>query len=158
SEVLAWTQSPTGRKAVRYSAVSAISIAVSSVVLFVTYGILRVGSATECNVIATAVAAVPSYYLNRKWAWGRTGASHLWREVVPFWVVAFIGLMFSIWAVRLAVQVCGALHLEHLATSVVVDISAFGSYGVLWVAKFGLFNRWLFVDRSVVRSARSGLD
>lgn len=156
--MLAWTQSPTGKKAVRYSAVSAISIVVSSVVLFVTYGILRIESATECNVIATAVAAVPSYYLNRKWAWGRSGASHLWREVVPFWIVAFIGLLFSIWAVRLAVQFSRSLHLAHLVTSVVVDVSAFGSYGVLWVAKFGLFNRWLFAERAVRQSAGSSLD
>jgi putative flippase GtrA len=32
------------------------------------------------NVIATTVATIPSYYLNRRWTWGRTGASDPWRS------------------------------------------------------------------------------
>ena len=37
------------------------------------------------NVLATAVATVPSYHLNRRWTWGKRDASDMWREVMPFW-------------------------------------------------------------------------
>jgi putative flippase GtrA len=56
-----------GRKMLRYSLVSLISIAVSQSVLMVAFGMLR-WTAGLANVVACAVATVPSYYLNRTWA------------------------------------------------------------------------------------------
>jgi putative flippase GtrA len=61
---------PDRRKAVRYSVVSVLSVLVSQGMLLLTFGALRLGSAIVCNVVATSMAAVPSYYLNRRWAWG----------------------------------------------------------------------------------------
>ena len=66
----------------------------------VAFGMLH-WTARAANVVACAVATVPSYYLNRCWAWGRRGRSHLWKEVVPFWVIAFAGLALSTWAADL---------------------------------------------------------
>ena len=80
-----------GRKVLRYSLVSMISIAVSQSVLMIAFGMLH-WTARLANVAACAVATVPSYYLNRSWPWGRRGRSHLWKEVVPFWAIAFLGL------------------------------------------------------------------
>ncbi len=144
AEILEWIKTPTGRTAFRYSVVSAISIFVSQVVLFVTFGVIRLGTAMECNVIATAAAAGPSYYLNRNWAWGRSGTSHFWKEVVPFWVVAFFGLAFSIVAVDVAERLATMAALSHLAVSIAVNLSALAAYGVLWVGKFVLFHKLLF--------------
>lgn len=144
AEIIDWAKTPTGKTAFRYSVVSAISILVSQVVLFVTFGVMRLGSAMECNVIATAAAAGPSYYLNRNWAWGRSGASHFWKEVVPFWVVAFVGLAFSIVAVDVAQRLSTLAGLTHLETSLAVNLSALAAYGVLWVGKFILFHKLMF--------------
>ena len=47
-------------------------------------------------VFANAVATFPSYWLNRNWAWGKSGRSHLMKEVVPFWVMSAFGIAFSI--------------------------------------------------------------
>jgi putative flippase GtrA len=145
-EIVAWMGTPMGKRALKYSAVSLISIAVSQVVLFLTFGIARIGSAVECNVIATAVATIPSYNLNRRWAWGKSGTSHVWREVVPFWVIAFVGLAFSLVAVALADRVGKSLNLSHLSISLLVNAASLASYGLLWVGKFLVFNRFLFVD------------
>ena len=81
----AHSASPAGtwaRKIVRYSLVSLISIAISQSVLMVAFGILH-WTASLSNIVACAVATVPSYYLNRTWTWGRRGTSRLWGEVVP---------------------------------------------------------------------------
>src|SRR5438128_12639219 len=94
TELLAFTRTPEGRKMFRYTMVSVISVATSFVVLGITVGLFQ-WSAFWGNITATAVATVPSYELNRKWAWGRTGRGHLWKEVVPFWALSFIGLAFS---------------------------------------------------------------
>lgn len=142
-----WLWSPTGRVAVRYSIASAISVGITLVVLFITYGALRLASAVVCNLIASAVAALPSYYLNRNWAWRRTGRSHLWREVVPFWVLAFVGLGMSLGAVDLAEALGHSLGLSHLVVSLMVEVASFTAYGLVWVGKFVIFNTLMFVDR-----------
>src|SRR5436190_12775411 len=80
---------------VRYSLVSVISVIVSQIVLFAAQSFW---SARTSNIVAVCVSAIPSYYLNRAWAWGKTGKSHLMKEIVPFWSLAFLGLVFSTWA------------------------------------------------------------
>ena len=47
-------------------------------------------------------AAIPSYYLNRYWAWGKQGSRHLLKEVAPFWALTFVGMAFSTWTVDFA--------------------------------------------------------
>lgn len=155
--LLAWLRSPIGRRALRYSAVSAICIVISQVVLFVTFGVARLASAVDCNIIATAAAVVPSYYLNRAWAWGKRGSSHLWREVVPFWALAFLGLALSLIAVDVAARVARDLGLAHLMVAVVVNVASFAAYGVNWVGKFIIFDRLLFVERRAPRVQEPGV-
>ncbi len=150
------SRTPTGRKALRYSAVSVVSVVVSQVALFVTFDVLRLASAVWCQVIATAVATVPAYTLNRCWAWGRRGRSDLLREVLPFWVLAFFGLGFSTYAVDLASGLGHHLGLSHLGVGLLAQVASLGSYGVLWVGKFIIFNKVLFADRGEPHSDRPG--
>ena len=148
----AWYETPSGKTAVRYSLVSVISVAVGQVVLFLTFGILKLSTAVGCNIIATAVSAVPSYYLNRKWAWGKDGRSHLWKEVVPFWSLAFLGLALSLIAVAWAEHWAHHITDSHLGVAVIVNFASLLAFGVLWIGKFLIFNRYLFVDHSADRS------
>ena len=145
-----WLWSPTGRVAVRYSIASAISVVFSLIVLFITYGVFHLASAVVCNLIAAAITAVPSYYLNRNWAWRRSGRSHLLKEVLPFWMLAFAGLGLSLGAVDLAEAVGRGLGESHLVVSLMVETASLLAYGVVWVGKFVIFNRLVFVDRPVV--------
>jgi putative flippase GtrA len=146
SDVKAWASTSTGRKAVRYTLASVVSVAVSQTVLFLTFGVLQLASAVTCNIIATAVATLPSYYLSRRWAWGKTGPSHLWKEIVPFWALAFLGLVLSILAVNLAESEAPDLTSSHFAIAIIVNVAALAAWGVIWVVKFVILNRVLFVD------------
>ena len=83
-----------GRKPILYSLVSVISVAVSQIALVIAHAVFGLGAEVS-NVIAVAAGTVPSYSLNRRWVWGKATKSHLWKEVVPFWVLSFIGLVFS---------------------------------------------------------------
>ncbi len=159
--LLDWSRTPPGKKALRYSIASVVSVAVSSVVLFLTFYVLGLWSAVTCNVVATTVAALPSYYLNRRWAWGKVGRSHLLKEVVPFWALALLGLGLSTWAVHLADRFGSDIASSHLGRAIVVIAAQVAGFGVVWVGKFIIFNRLLFVDRPprsllVVSEARAG--
>jgi glycosyltransferase XagB len=135
-----------GRRMLRYSLVSLVSIAVSQAVLMAAFGALH-WTARLANVVACAAGTVPSYYLNRSWAWGRRGRSHLWKEVVPFWALAFLGLAFSTWAADLGSTLARQADASHAVTTAVVMGSSLLAFGVLWVGKFAIFNALLFAER-----------
>ncbi len=143
--LLAWSRTTEGRKLIKYSAVSVISVIISLIVLAICHGIIR-WSAFTSNIIATAVATIPSYELNRKWAWGKTGKGHLWKEVVPFWVLAFVGLAFSTYWAVMAESLAKHHGLSHAAETGVVELAVITAYGILWVGKFIIFNKVLFAD------------
>ena len=100
------------------------------------------------------MATVPSYYLNRRWAWGKTGPSHLWKEIVPFWALAFAGLALSILAVDIAESEAPQITSSHLGTAVIVNFSALAAWGLIWVGKFVIFNRLMFIDHGHHRHGR----
>jgi putative flippase GtrA len=99
------------------------------------------------NVLATAVATVPSYHLNRRWTWGKRGESDLWRELAPFWVLSFAGLVLSTVAVALSDSWLHGAHLGAPLRTAVILLSHLSGFGILWVAQFALLERVLFRGR-----------
>jgi putative flippase GtrA len=123
--------------------VSIISVIVSQFVLVFCVGLVK-WSASISNIVATGVGTVPSYELNRKWAWGKKGRGHLWKEVVPFWSLSFIGLVFSTFTADFAEAQAKHHNLSHGALTVVVALGALAAWAILWVGKFIFFNKVLF--------------
>ena len=133
-------------------AVSAITVVVSQVALFVLYAGLH-WTARSSNVLACVVGGVPSYYLNRRWTWGKTGPSHLLKEVLPFWAIAFVGLVFSTWTADFAETRARDLTSSRLGQAMIINAAVIAAFGVLWVAKFILFNKVLFVQDEDLQAA-----
>lgn len=144
ADVAAYLRSPEGVKLFRYSATSLVSLAVSETCLVIFDGVLGLRPVLSSS-LATAIAAVPSYWLNRRWAWGRAGKSHMWREVVPFWVLAFLGWGLSTLAVWGAARWATDHHSSHVVHTGLVAFAYVAAFGVLWVGKFVIFNRLLFI-------------
>lgn len=137
----AWLHTREGIKIFRYSMVSVISTGVSFLVLAVVYGVLRVWSEVPSTVFSNVVGAFPSYWLNRNWAWGKGGRSHLTKEVLPFWVAAAAGIAFSVIGASEARHIGIAHHLSHLDRTVLVLFANVLSFAIFWVLKLMLFNR-----------------
>jgi putative flippase GtrA len=152
-------EGPEGQKFFRYSMVSVVAIVISEIVLLFCAGIIG-WSAVVSNTVATAVATLPSYELNRKWAWGKSGRGHLMKEVIPFWVLSFIGWGFSTICVDLVEKAAKNAGYSHLVRTGLVGLTAIAAFGVLWVVKFIIFNKVLFKHGNDVPDAldgRSGL-
>ncbi|MDP9452852.1 MAG: GtrA family protein [Actinomycetota bacterium] len=135
SSLVAHARALYERKPVRYSLVSVVAVAVSQLVLVTCNGVLD-WSAVPSNLTAVAVGSIPSYVLNRRWVWGKRGRNHLWREVVPFWALAFLGLVFSTVLVHLAVQ--------WKDSTVVASAANLTAFGILWVVKYLILDSLLF--------------
>jgi putative flippase GtrA len=105
---------------------------------------MTLGPATVCNVIATAIATVPAYWLNRTWTWGKRGKSHPWKELAPFWIIAFIGLVLSTIAVGVAAHNADHISQSHVMRKVIVQLANLVTYGFIWIGRYFVFNRFMF--------------
>lgn len=143
SDLLALAKSPEGKKMLRYSATSIICVVLSFIILALLVGVLQ-WDATTAAIVTCAITTIPSYVLNRRWAWGMSGTGHLLKEVIPFWVMAFIGLAFSTWTSSEAQVYAHHHHLSRLPKVAVIEGAFIGAFGVLWIGKFLIINRVLF--------------
>src|ERR1700694_3386854 len=83
--VRTWYRSEHGQKMVRYAMVSVVAVPVGEIGIFI--GLVLLGLTPGwAAVFGNSWAAIPSYYLNRTWVWGKSGRSHLMKEIAPFWI------------------------------------------------------------------------
>lgn len=137
--------SPLWRRMSRYTIGSAICFAVAEVT-FVLLFEPHVLGARGSSIAASVAGIIPGYFLNRTWTWGRRGRSDFWREVAPYWATAIISTL-------LAAGVTGAVNdalLQHSreVRTIVNAIAYMATYGVIFIAKFLLFDKWLFAGRA----------
>jgi putative flippase GtrA len=136
---------PQARQLFRYSTVSVVSTAVSFGVLTIVFGVLHLFGEIGSTVVANICATVPSYYLNRKWVWGKSGRSHLVKEIIPFWCMSALGIVVSIGGAAVARHFGRVHHLTHIQQTVVVLAANVASFGIFWILKYLVFNRLFHV-------------
>jgi putative flippase GtrA len=139
----------------RYATGSAVTAVFSQVVLLVVYSVGHLESAHDAAITATLIGILPSYFINRYWAWGRRSRSSLSREVLPYVAMALVSLVFSTWVVDFAHSHASILGRSQLAGDIVVQGSYFGSFVLLWFGKFAFMHTWLFRTRESAERARA---
>ena len=120
---------------------------ITTVMSLLTLAIATLGfgmAAWAANILATALATGPSYHLNRRWTWGRRDTSDPWREVLPFWLLSFAGLVLSTIAVGLADAWGTSLGLAPTLHTVLLLGAHMAGFGALWVVQFIFLDRVLF--------------
>ena len=138
---------------VRYAAVSAISTSVSLTILG-TLVATRAVTAGWANVIATAVATVPSFELNRRWVWAQQGPRSLHREAAPYFALTFAGLGLSTLAVSTATGMASAHHVGTAGRTVVAMFANLTGFGTVWVVQYVVLDRVLFRGPRAIRAGQ----
>lgn len=136
---------PMGKRMFRYTMVSVISTAITFSVLAIVYGVFKLWTEVPSTLFANLTGVLPSYYLNRNWAWGKSGRSHVTREVLPFWIASVAGILLSLVAANEARHVSISHHFHHFGSTVLVLGANVLAFGVLWILKFIVFNRLFHV-------------
>lgn len=116
-----------GAKGARYLAVTVVNVTLGQSLLALSsagFGWTYVQS----NLFAVCLSAGPAYLLSRQWVWQKTGKSHFLKEVVPFWSLAFLGLIVSTLFASIAAR--------YSDSTLVLMATNFTAFGVVWVAKF----------------------
>jgi putative flippase GtrA len=128
---------------VRYAAASLASLAVGQTVLGVAYGVADM-SAVVANAVSFVVATVFAYVVQRRWTWRRGGRSSVVGEILPFCLVALVGLGATTAAVQGAAGIARQLSPSRVVQALVLMAASTLTYGVLWALKFLYFDRMLF--------------
>jgi len=129
-------------KGLKYMGVSVINVVVGQTLLLTFHAILGWPQALA-NALAVLISAFPAYYLSRKWVWGKSGKSHFKKEVLPFWIFVFIGLVFSTAMVALGAHVTDTAGGNSVALweKLLPNVLNAASFFILWIIRFFLMEK-----------------
>src|SRR5436309_7999435 len=144
-------RSPLGARITRYTLGSIIAAATSAVVFALLY-VMGVGT-TACSVAAFVAGAIPNWILNRKWAWQVSGKIAIGREVLAYIVVSALTLLATTEATAWTQRQVQSLPAHHGIRVLLVTASYLAVFAILFVARFAVYDLWIFSGRSRVRAA-----
>ncbi len=133
----------------RYALTSGLTTGISEATLLALYATGFLG-ATGAAVMANLAGTVPSYLLSRYWIWPEADRSGAARQMGLYWATSAISLVVSTAGTSMAGAHAPAGHIAHV---IVVGSAYIGTVAVLWVAKFIVYQRFIF--RSRVAPGRS---
>jgi putative flippase GtrA len=136
SPLAALYRRPLVHKFWKYSMTSVVGVVLGQSLIFLFASVLD-WSWGWANVTAVAISTLPTYYISRAGVWQKRGKSSLYAEVVPFWVMTFLGLLLS----TIAVVV---LERRYPDNKILANVGNVMGFGVLWLAKFFILDRILF--------------
>lgn len=124
----------------RYLAGSVVATLCSEAAFVLLYGPADLGT-TPSSLLGWLAGAIPNYWLNRRWAWGRTGPVSVRRELVPYVAIIVVTLVLAVVATGAADHLVGSLDLSDRQRWAVVGGTFLGVYGAVFVLRFALLDR-----------------
>jgi putative flippase GtrA len=148
-----FSRSPFAKKVTKYAIGSIIALATSVVVFALAYVILS-GHPTTCSILAFFAGAIPNWVLNRRWAWKMKGRADFLREIVAYIAISGVVLVASSLGTS-ATQSWVKVHVTpHHGIRVILVTGAYVFVqAVLFVAKFLIYEKWVFSGQSRLRAA-----
>jgi putative flippase GtrA len=141
---------PAAAKVTKYAVGSVLAL-VTSIVVFALLYVVGVGTTAD-SIIAFIAGAVPNWVLNRRWAWQRSGRVRVRREVLTYAVISLLSLLASTVATDWADDAAPQLTASHTLQVTFVAGAYVVTYGVLFVAKYLLYEFVVFPGEPPRRS------
>ena len=110
---------------------------------------------TWCSILAFVAGAVPNWVLNRRWAWQMDGQVAFMREIVGYVLVSLVSLVVSSAATGFTNHEVASIPPHHGIRVIIVTGSYVLVQAILFVAKFLVYERWVFSGRSLRAAVRS---
>jgi putative flippase GtrA len=145
------TQSPLRARITRYTLGSIVAAGTSAIVFALLY-VMGVGT-TACSIVAFIAGAIPNWILNRRWAWRVEGRIAIGREVVAYVIVSVLTLFITAETTAWTQRHVQSIPAHHGIRVLLVTASYLAVFAVLFVARFAVYEVWIFSGRSRVRTA-----
>ena len=130
----------------RYCGVSVVNVLTGQGILALCLAVFALGGVVS-QVISATVSAIPAYILSRRWVWKQKGRDSFRNEVLPFWTMALIGLVFAVSAIALVEQ--------FTESTIMLMATSLAAYGVVWVAKYVVLDKIMWRTPTEVDAASS---
>jgi len=127
----------------KYTTGSVVATISAEVTFLIVFG-AGVGAAVSTVAVFLA-GAIPNYVLNRRWAWQRTGRAHR-REVARYIGVILLSLLITMAFTKVGARIAHNLFEYRGAQTLFVGGVYLFASGVVFVLKYVLFNRFVFID------------
>ncbi len=131
-----------------------IALATSIIVFAVMYVALGGKHTTICSIGAFLAGAIPNWILNRRWAWKMEGRVEFLREIVAY--IAISGVVLVASSLGTGVMQAGSRFIvtPHHGIRVILVTGAYVFVqAVLFVAKYLVYEHWVFAGKSRLRAA-----
>jgi putative flippase GtrA len=126
--------------AMRYLGGSVVATVCSEAVFIAMYGPLGTGT-TWASIVAWLAGALPNYWLNRAWAWKRTGRPGFRDEILPYATIILLTLCLAIVMTKVAAHELTAHGIGSSLRVGTVAVVFEGVYVVMFVVRFFLLDR-----------------
>jgi putative flippase GtrA len=130
----------------RYTGASVIAGVISEAVFVVAYWFGAVP--LVASLLAFVAGAVPNYLMNRYWAWQRRGRPDRMREILPYALIVVVTALTAILVTTAADRWVRDHVTAHPVQVILVSAAFLATYGTMFILKFVLFDRFIFVDRA----------
>ena len=149
-----FSRSAFATKVTKYAIGSVIALLTSVVVFALMYVILGGKHTTICSIGAFVAGAIPNWVLNRRWAWKIKGEVAFLREIVAYIAISGVVLVASSLGTG-AMQSWVKVHVTpHHGIRVILVTGAYVFVqAILFVAKFLIYEKWVFSGQSRLRAA-----
>ena len=138
-------------KVTRYAIGSVVALGTSIVVFALCYVIHL--STTMDSILAFFAGAIPNWILNRRWAWQISGRVAFLREIVGYVAISVLALVASSAATGWTQDQVQGIPPGQGLRVLIVTASYVAVQAILFVAKFVVYEHWVFSGRSRLRAA-----
>ena len=139
TELLNYARTDEGRKKLRYAGVSVVFVPVGQILIQV---LALWFSFRTASLVAAAILTLPNFYANKHVVWQVTSTENQRSQVLVFWVAAMLGV--SLATLLTAVVENAMADQSQLVLRVSVFVAQLTGFGIVWVGRFLILDRWLF--------------
>jgi len=141
SGLLAYARTEQSRKKLRYAGVSVVFVPLGQILIQV-FG-LSLSNYTAASLLSAAILTVPNFFANKHFVWRVTSRENLRSQVLVFWVAVMLGVSLATLFTHLVENAMADQ--TTLARGAAVFFAQLLGYGIVWVGRFLLLDRWLFM-------------
>lgn len=140
SGIIAYARTEKGGKKLRYAGVSAVFVPLGQAFIQV-FG-LWLDNYTAASLLTAAIVTLPNFFANKHFVWRVTSRENLRSQVLVFWVAVMLGVSLATLFTHL-VEIA-TVDQTNLIRGAAVFFAQLLGYGIVWVGRFLILDRWLF--------------
>ena len=127
-------------KKLRYAAVSVVFVPIGQILIQVLG--LWLHDYTIASLLQAVIITVPNFFANKHFVWRVTSRENLRSQVLVFWVAVMLGVALSTLLTHVVEN--AMVDQTTLARGATVFFAQLLGYGIVWVGRFLILDRWLF--------------